>query len=677
MKRKITWMCILALLANNIFFFNPANVWAEEGSVDVPAQINEETADVTADGNDERPEGVESVTVPTDAVDDGGERPEGIEPVTVPTDAAEDGNERPEGIEPVTVPTDAAEDGSERPEGVQPVTVPTDAAKETEDASVSENSDNPEEKTAAGEPEVSGNETVSENETISENESVSGNEKGTVSDNEENEPEKMIFSVQLPTSPEDRSSFDFVLDPDGLIEKTGAKHYGGKEFQKGIHLFFMNDPVTDDKGNSVSACFSDTSDRKTIVNRSNVPVKVEVKARFTAEALSDNGIIKVCEDPSFAGTDQPAVAFYLTDGDDNKTSMNEEGEISCEAILEEDSEFSFVITGAANPNADWSGMTGGASLDVSWTVQPVKPEEDEEKEEPEESAEEPETDGTETEDNNGETEDNNGEEAEQSISENDTQESVSENEKAEENSEEDEENPSLSGSESGRGFFEGVADPGPYSVIMPTGHEDMYHFIMDPQGLIEGSAAAAYPGKTFEKGQTLYFKNIDKDKKYDFSAASDRLSIVNNGAKPLKITVSASIASKAEISLSPRKDFEGYKKSQLYISVVSGNGQELENITYMDNGVKAEAVIEPADVETFDIDWNEERGYFRVPVSEDEDTVISLPEFNFRVTGAANEKASWKELKKTGVKLNVVWSVEEVEKSSEDGKTEANTENED
>ncbi len=638
MKRKITWMCILALLANNIFLFNPAGVRAEEGSVDVPAKIEEEAGDPAVGGEDERPEGVESVTVPTDAAQIPDERPEGVEPVTVPTDAAQMPDERPEGVEPVTVPTDVAQVPDERPEGVEPVEVPTDAAKEPEGDTVSGNGEDP----LPEEPEVSGNEAVSDNKNVSGNESVSSDEKTTVSDNEEKESEKTIFSVQMPTSPEGRSSFDFILDPDGLIEKTGAKHYGGKDFQKGAHLFFMNTPEAQEGEGSVSSCFSDTSDTRTIVNRSNIPVEVEIKAIFSADPLSGNRVIRICEDSSFQETDQPAVSFYLKDGNDNKTYMNEEGELSCNTILEEDSEFSFTITGAADPDADWSGMTGGASLDVSWLVRPVKPEEEEGKEEePEEGISE--------------------NDAREEVSGNDTEESISEDDVDEDNSEEDEDNSVLSGSERGRGVFEGAADTGPYSVIMPTGHEDMYRFIMDPQGLIEGSAAAAYPGKSFEKGQTLYFKNTDKDKKFDFSSESDVLSIVNNGAKPLKVTVSASIISKAGVSLSPRKDFEGYKKSQLYISMVSGNGQEIEGITYSDKGVTVEAVVEPADVETFDIDWSEERGYFRVPVSEDEDAEMILPEFNFRITGASNEKASWKELKKNGLKLNVVWSVEEME----------------
>lgn len=535
----------------------------------------------------------------------------------------EDG--RPEGVESFTVPTDAAEDPEgERPEGVESFIVPTEAANEQEGSgSVSENSEEPVAEEVPATTEVSENETVSEDETVSENGTVSGDET-------ENKPETMIFSVQLPASPEGRSSFDFILDPDGLIEKTGAKHYGGREFQKGAHLFFMN---TADPGS-----FSDTSDRKTIINRSNVPVKVEVKARFTSDSASENGIIRVCEDPAFPDIDQPAVAFSLKDGEDNKTAMNVEGEISCEAVLEEDSEFSFSITGAANANADWSGVTDGAKLDVSWTVRPVETEEDTKAEE--------------------EAEDKTKEEPEESASDNEALETVSENEPGDEDPDK---TPSLSGSEGGRGFFEGIVDTGPYSVIMPTGHEDMYSFIMDPQRLIEATSAVAYPGKTFEKGQTLFFKNTDKDAKYDLSSKSDRLSIVNNGAKPLKVTVSVSVVSKEEFKLSQEENFAGYEDSHLYISLVSGNGQRFDNVSYSDTGVTVEAVIEPADAEAFDIDWSEERGYFRVPASEDEASEIALPEFDFRITGATNEKAIWRELKKSKVNLNVIWSIEETE----------------
>ena len=188
---------------------------------------------------------------------------------------------------------------------------------------------------------------------------------------------------------------------------------------------------------------------------------------------------------------------------------------------------------------------------------------------------------------------------------------------------------------------------------------------MDPQKLIDATSGAAYPGKTFEKGQTLYFKNTDKDKKYDFSSASDRLTIVNNGAKPLKVTVSASIVSKEDFRLSPKEDFEGYMDSHFWFSLVSGNGLELDGIRYSDKGITAEAVIEPADAEAFDIDWNAQRGYFRVPISGEEGKEVTLPEFSFRIRGIANEKASWKELRKSKVSLSVSWSVHEMDETAE------------
>ena len=63
----------------------------------------------------------------------------------------------------------------------------------------------------------------------------------------------------------------------------------------------------------------------------------------------------------------------------------------------------------------------------------------------------------------------------------------------------------------GEGSFEGVVEATKYNVVLPTvpdGGEDMYNFILDPQGLIKETEAAKYEAATFENGKYLFFKNI-------------------------------------------------------------------------------------------------------------------------------------------------------------------------
>ncbi len=509
---------------------------------------------------------------------------ESIEAETESSISVDDTNEKPAEEKPAEEQPeekDISEENREEVSGNSPEdNAPEDGGNEENKEAVSKNA-------------VSEN-TVSEN-TVSDNQTVSGNENG-----EDIRPEG-VMSIEMPAAPEGRSSFDFILDPDGLIEKTDAKRYGGREFQKGAAFFFINNSETED--GTAKNSFSDTSDRRTIVNRSSIPVKVSIQVSFN-QATPEDGEIKISSDPLFEGVDGPALAFSLTDGTGQQIRMDEDGQMSCEAVIEKEDEYTFFIKGDVNKNADWSGVKDGFLLNVSWSVSRA---------------------------------------GEESVSDNETDGQV------------------LSGSETGQGILEGIAENGPCSVILPAAHEDMYSFIMDPQGLIEASSAAAHPGKSFESGKTLYFRNTEKDAAFDFSSKSDSMVITNNGPVPLKVSVSVSIASEEKYRLSPVEDFEGYKDSQIYISVVSGNGAKLDNITYLSDGVSVNAAIPPADAEVFDTDWNEERGYYRVPVSKEQEEETDLPEFSFRITGATNEKASWRKLKKSKVKLNVVWSVEEAE----------------
>lgn len=48
---------------------------------------------------------------------------------------------------------------------------------------------------------------------------------------------------------------------------------------------------------------------------------------------------------------------------------------------------------------------------------------------------------------------------------------------------------------------------------------------MDPQRLIDKTDGAAYDGKTFEKGSTLFFKRMDSEVDEDYSSTSDAIMI--------------------------------------------------------------------------------------------------------------------------------------------------------
>ena len=63
-----------------------------------------------------------------------------------------------------------------------------------------------------------------------------------------------------------------------------------------------------------------------------------------------------------------------------------------------------------------------------------------------------------------------------------------------------------------------------YQVDLPMNTDGIFDFILDPQGLINKTDAAAYNGKKFEKDSTVFFKRTDGKAKEDYSSEIGRAS---------------------------------------------------------------------------------------------------------------------------------------------------------
>lgn len=198
-----------------------------------------------------------------------------------------------------------------------------------------------------------------------------------------------VFSVVLPLIPESGdTTFNYILDPTGVIKATQAEKYSNATFADGKTVYFANQPTTE--GGSVS--YSDVSDTLTITNKSTMAVNVAVKA--TVKAV--DGITMV-ESGTFEGSDTAAKLYLaLKDVD----SANAEKAITADKAAELTSTiaaldgayetkyvdgkyikqlkkditgfktYSFQITGACNPNGVWNGLTENPPvIDVVWSVE--------------------------------------------------------------------------------------------------------------------------------------------------------------------------------------------------------------------------------------------------------------------------------------------------------------------
>lgn len=196
-----------------------------------------------------------------------------------------------------------------------------------------------------------------------------------------------VFNVVLPTVDENTTTFDFVLDPQGVLydtKDTNQYYFNGKS-----SLYFTN--IVDD----VYYYMTDTSDELSILNKSSFDVEVSL----SAEVKNLDEDVSLYYESDFVGTN-PEIYLALTDGTNTKAITAEGGKLtgkinfrpdSYELTSEQDSgkyyysyglkedlddsdfydyyEYKFQLTGACNVAADWSELGGiTPQVEVTWSV---------------------------------------------------------------------------------------------------------------------------------------------------------------------------------------------------------------------------------------------------------------------------------------------------------------------
>lgn len=199
-----------------------------------------------------------------------------------------------------------------------------------------------------------------------------------------------VFSVVLPSVPETGdTTFNYILDPEGLIAKAGSDKYTDKTFEENATLFFQN------TAEGAVKDYSSTSDALTVINKSSSDVTVEVKATVA----SIDGIT-MTGDKTFA--DDTKTSLYLALKDASKeTAITAEGGATLTSTIDAAAEdayevkwnatdskyenvltdaakaddytgfakYTFQMTGACNAAGDWSDLTDTAPVvNVVWSV---------------------------------------------------------------------------------------------------------------------------------------------------------------------------------------------------------------------------------------------------------------------------------------------------------------------
>lgn len=266
----------------------------------------------------------------------------------------------------------------------------TDSEKNSETTSEVESETSTEPTTEMESEENTETETESETQT----ESATASEETETQTETEEAPDSSVpadvFKVILPTIPEDDTTFDYILDPQGLIELTDAKKYGGTDevaFEHDKTLYFKTSRTEDGR-----PVYDNVSNALTVTNMSSREVKITVKA-----TIANSESITMSENSTFDADDtSTSIYLALTDGTNTIPITSDAAVLNAVINAPEDAyetvwdgeknvyeltdtakqedydgfqKYSFWLTGACNANADWSNVEGQIpEVFVVWEV---------------------------------------------------------------------------------------------------------------------------------------------------------------------------------------------------------------------------------------------------------------------------------------------------------------------
>lgn len=199
-----------------------------------------------------------------------------------------------------------------------------------------------------------------------------------------------VFSVVVPTDA--GTTFDYIVDPLGVIKETDAEKYGNKVFEDGPTVFFQN---TDAEVSPGEYNYSGTSNKLKAINKSTKAVDLSVEATLTgtdevtmAEAGTVTGTTDVLLNLQLNGgaagaaaSETAAIGAGSSDAEitaaiDETANAYETKYVNGkyvkqikDSLTDDDFEaYEFWLTGKANASSDWADVTTLPEVNVVWTV---------------------------------------------------------------------------------------------------------------------------------------------------------------------------------------------------------------------------------------------------------------------------------------------------------------------
>lgn len=171
-------------------------------------------------------------------------------------------------------------------------------------------------------------------------------------------------------------------------------------------------------------------------------------------------------------------------------------------------------------------------------------------------------------------------------------------------------------------------------MVLPTDHDHMFDFILDPERLIYQTGATAYENRRFEEGATLFFRRTD-DAEMDYSSASDVITIINQGSLAVEAIVTAKMdtSSLGDITLTDDIAFTDDTDTSIFLALTDG-----ENVIPIDE--EEGAVLE-----------------ISIPSVMEEAQEEKEDSCRFWLTGAANSNGNWRKLTEGAPRVIVSWTL--------------------
>lgn len=210
----------------------------------------------------------------------------------------------------------------------------------------------------------------------------------------------------------------------------------------------------------------------------------------------------------------------------------------------------------------------------------------------------------------------------------------------------------------GSGGVEGAVKQNIYQVELPTVTDDVFDFIIDPQGLINKTDGAAYGGKKFEEDSTLFFKRSDGKAGVDYSSSSDEITIINRGSVAVKVSLNVSISQESlgGIALTDDREFTDDTNASLYMALADGE----RVLPIGADGISMDVTVDAAPEDAYEYRYDSEKDLYIYQMKEDV-SGIDFPAYSFKLIGASNGKGDWSKLTKQVPKINVSWKITPVE----------------